>query len=109
MLFKTSTPFVDLVLPRTSARVDLGPERMRSSLRSIAGVYALACLWVVTGCSTIPTILGVDPEHLHFEKTELREGVLAPDFTLPLHHGQGAVTLSELRGKPVVLVFGSYT
>ena len=34
----------------------------------------------------------------------------APDFELPLLHGDGArVRLSELRGRPVALIFGSYT
>jgi Ca2+-binding EF-hand superfamily protein len=35
---------------------------------------------------------------------------LAPDFTLPLHQGNGTITLSHSRGnKPVVLIFGSFT
>jgi hypothetical protein len=33
----------------------------------------------------------------------------APDFTLKTEDGQKQVTLSELRDKPVVLVFGSFT
>jgi hypothetical protein len=40
----------------------------------------------------------------------LQVGDAAPDFTLPLLDGSGAVQLSSLRGvSPVVLVFGSYT
>jgi peroxiredoxin len=39
----------------------------------------------------------------------LRVGDSAPDFTLPRSDKSGDVTLSSLRGKPVVLVFGSYT
>lgn len=40
----------------------------------------------------------------------LRPGDVAPDFTLPILHGDRTVTLSaEYRQKPVVLVFGSYT
>jgi hypothetical protein len=40
----------------------------------------------------------------------LRIGDPAPDFTLPLLHGDRSVTLSaESRRKPVVLIFGSYT
>lgn len=35
--------------------------------------------------------------------TELKEGDAAPDFTLPTDHGE--VSLSGLRGKPVVLYF----
>ena len=38
-------------------------------------------------------------------------GAMAPDFTLPLLHGEPdeTVRLADLRGKPVALVFGSYT
>lgn len=43
-----------------------------------------------------------------------RAGVLAPgdeapDFELPLADGSGTLRLSSLRGRPVVLVFGSWT
>lgn len=38
-----------------------------------------------------------------------RPGQMAPDFTLPRQNGQGTITLSELRGQPVVLIFGSFT
>ena len=40
---------------------------------------------------------------------ELRVGDEAPDFTLPRSDKSGEVRLASLRGKPVVLVFGSYT
>jgi Ca2+-binding EF-hand superfamily protein len=36
-------------------------------------------------------------------------GARAPDFRLKTFDGKGEVALSELRGKPVVLVFGSFT
>jgi Ca2+-binding EF-hand superfamily protein len=36
-------------------------------------------------------------------------GETAPEFTLPTHDGSRAVTLSQLRGKPVILIFGSFT
>jgi len=39
----------------------------------------------------------------------LEVGQPAPDFTLSTHDGGRRVTLSEHRGRPVVLVFGSYT
>ncbi len=39
----------------------------------------------------------------------LREGDVAPDFTLPTLDHTSHVSLSSLRGRPVVLVFGSYT
>lgn len=33
----------------------------------------------------------------------------APDFTLPTHDGKQTITLSKSRGKPVILIFGSFT
>jgi len=40
----------------------------------------------------------------------LQPGDTAPDFSLPMLHGDRKVTLSdEYRKKPVVLIFGSYT
>ncbi len=36
-------------------------------------------------------------------------GEMAPEFTLPTHDGSGSVTLSKARGKPVILIFGSFT
>jgi len=39
----------------------------------------------------------------------VRTGDAAPDFRLPTLDHQSEVELSALRGKPVVLVFGSYT
>ena len=52
---------------------------------------------------------GVDPTHLHFHDAQVAVGD-RPEFTLPLL-GTEATTLSlaELRGKPLVLVFGSFT
>ena len=54
---------------------------------------------------------GIDPAHLHFTPSQATTGEPAPDFTLPLigERSNGTVTLSALRGKPVVLVFGSFT
>jgi hypothetical protein len=42
-------------------------------------------------------------------KGVLEEGQPAPDFSLSTHDQSGRVTLSAHRGRPVVLVFGSYT
>jgi hypothetical protein len=39
----------------------------------------------------------------------VQPGDMAPDFRLPTQDHQSEVELSSLRGKPVVLVFGSYT
>ena len=44
------------------------------------------------------------------EERAPRVGDEAPDFELPVLDGKGAtVRLSELRGRPVALIFGSYT
>jgi hypothetical protein len=72
----------------------------------------------------------LEHEHLHHDPTpmtgerfaQLKEAIArreegapkvgdeAPDFHLPVLHGDGAtVRLSDLRGKPVALIFGSYT
>ncbi len=50
-------------------------------------------------------------ELIAIEAQSVKQGDLAPDFTLPRLTGHGApVTLSSHRGKrPVALVFGSYT
>lgn len=40
---------------------------------------------------------------------DLKVGDAAPDFTVKGMHGRETVTLSRLRGKPVVLIFGSCT
>lgn len=40
--------------------------------------------------------------------TGIQPGEIAPDFTMPKLSG-GTVSLSELRGKPMLLHFGSFT
>jgi hypothetical protein len=62
---------------------------------------------------------GMPPSHLLLERLftgELgspfegpRVGRRAPDFTLPTPDGKQTYSLSQFRGKPVVLVFGSFT
>ena len=42
------------------------------------------------------------------QKQGILPGEIAPDFELP-RAGGGTLRLSELRGKPVLLHFGSYT
>ncbi len=44
------------------------------------------------------------------EERAPKVGDEAPEFELPVLDGKGAtVRLSDLRGKPVALIFGSYT
>ena len=62
----------------------------------------------------VPTIammaLPFKPLWMSARAGHLQIGDSAPDFTLPVLHGEGAVTLSEeFRKRPVVLIFGSYT
>jgi hypothetical protein len=60
-----------------------------------------------------PLVWGVLPGSrlwLWARQGDLREGTVAPDFTLWTQDHSSHVTLSSFRGKrPVVLVFGSYT
>ena len=59
-----------------------------------------------------PLVWGVLPGPrlwLWARRGALAEGQRAPDFTLPTADRTGSVTLSSHRGRPVVLVFGSYT
>jgi hypothetical protein len=78
-------------------------------------VFTSSCaallLFALTGCASSRPAAppGVDPAHLHFHETSLGVGDPAPDFRLRRADGLGFVKLSELRGRPVALVFGSYT
>ncbi len=49
-----------------------------------------------------------DAEHRRFQENAPRAGEVMPDFTLPVLDG-GELTLSSLRGKPVMIEFGSVT
>ncbi len=75
-------------------------------------VLAAVCL-LLAGCASSPKHPPIPPgiavEHLHFENPDVEPGDMAPDFTLALADGRAHVTLSDLRGTPVVLVFGSFT
>ena len=52
---------------------------------------------------------GVDRDWLHFTEPRVAVGDMAPDFELADARGSGTWRLSALRGRPVLLVFGSYT
>ena len=55
-------------------------------------------------------VLPFEPLWMVARRGHLQVGDAAPDFALPVLHGERVVTLSnEYRQKPVVLVFGSYT
>jgi hypothetical protein len=85
--------------------------------RSLLPVLLAAAL-AAAGCRSVsgmdpdgppPIPPGIDAAHLHFTRTQVQAGDVAPDFTLPRTDGSGDLTLSSLRGRPVVLVFGSFT
>jgi hypothetical protein len=55
-------------------------------------------------------VLPFEPLWMSARKGTLQEGDIAPDFSLPVLDGSRTVTLSaEMRERPVVLIFGSYT
>jgi AhpC/TSA family len=74
------------------------------------------CLWLIgivaplAAQQTPPGEVNTPPARAERHPDRLKVGDPAPDFTLPLVKGKGAVRLSSLRDrKPVVLIFASYT
>ncbi|MHC4821171.1 MAG: hypothetical protein ACYTDX_05565 [Planctomycetota bacterium] len=51
----------------------------------------------------------VKGEWLHFTDATVSVGDPAPDFTLPMADDSTTLSLSTFRGRPLVLIFGSYT
>ena len=54
-------------------------------------------------------LLPFKPLWMNARAGALRRGDLAPDFALSSINSGPTVRLSSLRGRPVVLIFGSYT
>jgi hypothetical protein len=104
----------------------------RTALRILAaGLVSAALLWTLASAtlyaamrqtpdrfgaimSHVPTlamiVLPFKPLWMSARAGHLAVGDPAPDFVLPMLHGDRAVKLSEeIRQKPVVLIFGSYT
>jgi cytochrome oxidase Cu insertion factor (SCO1/SenC/PrrC family) len=52
---------------------------------------------------------GIRGDWLHFADSSVEVGGTAPDFTLPTPDGRTRLSLSTFRGRPLVVVFGSYT
>ena len=72
------------------------PERFGAIMANVPGVAMM--------------VLPFEPLWMRARQGNLRVGDQAPDFALPRLDGSGAVRLSaELRERPVVLIFGSYT
>jgi hypothetical protein len=108
-----------------------GPVR-RTAVRILAaGLVSAALLWALASAalyaamrqpparfgaimSHVPRfammVLPFEPLWMSARAGHLAVGDPAPDFALPILHGDRVVKLSEeIRQKPVVLVFGSYT
>jgi hypothetical protein len=90
----------------------------------LAGVYLLLLGGLAVAMRQPPAVFGRVMSHVPgpmfllfpFETLwrsaragDLDPGEAAPDFSLPTLDRTARVRLSELRGRPVVLVFGSYT
>ena len=81
----------------------------RSAVLALLALFLAACATrgPIVGKPPIPP--GVPAEYLHFTDATVGVGDVAPDFTLPSIDGFADVALTELRGKPLVLIFGSHT
>ena len=134
---KTGTPVVSKGRATPSARLCVTLPVMkgragRTVVRGLAGsVAAGALLWVLASAalyaamrqtpdrfgaimSHVPTaamiVLPFKPLWLSARGGHLAVGEPAPDFALPVLHADRVEKLSEeIRDKPVVLIFGSYT
>ena len=109
-----------------------GPSKSARKIALIA-LCVIAALWLI-GCGTIYHYMRQPPESfgrfmkripapvaflafpfetlwMHARAGSLTAGDAAPDFTLAKLDKSGQIQLSSLtaQGKPVVLVFGSYT
>ena len=78
------------------AAMHQSPERFGAIMSKVPGIAMI--------------VLPFEPLWMSARRGSLRAGDAAPDFSLPRLDKSGVVKLSaELRERPVVLVFGSYT
>jgi thiol-disulfide isomerase/thioredoxin len=75
-----------------------------SKILRIALVIVSTVVLVIAGCSSSPAPQASAPSGTSFPIEGVQVGNLAPDFLLP-NLDSGALSLNELRGKPVVLNF----
>ena len=68
-------------------------------------LITFAAVGVLASAMTLP----VQAQSPRQRQGELKVGDAAPGFTLKDVQGKKAVKLSDLKGKPVVLIFGSCT
>jgi cytochrome oxidase Cu insertion factor (SCO1/SenC/PrrC family) len=66
-------------------------------------------LWVLGGVLLAVWTTGVLAQRPVRRDGDLKVGDAAPDFTVQDVEGKKTVKLSDLKGKPVVLIFGSCT
>ncbi len=84
-------------------------------MRVLRWVVLVAAVLLAVGVSV--AVLRIGPRNVlgmirydHRKEGDLRPGVAAPDVTLVSLDGKTPVRLSEhVGGKPLILVFGSYT
>ena len=60
-------------------------------------------------CGLVLAVLTADAQRPNRREGNLKIGDSATDCTLSDPEGKNSVTLSQLKGKPVVLIFGSCT
>jgi hypothetical protein len=99
-------------------------RRVLIGLAVVAGLWAAATgyvFWIMhkppeefaKSFSRLPMasmmVIPFEPMWMRARAGGLEVGEQAPDFDLATMDKSGRVRLSELRGRPVVLVFGSYT
>jgi peroxiredoxin len=86
------------------------PSSLRCSLSSVILTMLGLALHAVPESARAEDVPGRGKgQRPRLSQGTLRDGDTAPDFTLPALDGRSTVTLSSLRGRPVVLVFGSCT
>lgn len=83
-------------------------------MRIASRLCLVAALLVTGACASSgggrpPVPPGVPAEFLHFTDARTSVGEEAPAFTLERADDGAAVSLSDFRGRMLVLVFGSYT
>lgn len=84
-------------------------------MRTLRTVVLVAAGFLAVGVSVV--VLRIGPRNVlgmirydHRKEGDLRPGIAAPDVTLLSLDGKTPIRLSErVGGKPLVLVFGSYT
>ena len=97
--------------PLHAARYNAAREARSEMTQEMRSLYGDMARTAIDGTPMTGEKMAVQRE-LMMRRDELAPNVGddAPDFDLPILHGDGErVSLSSLRGQPVALIFGSYT